>query len=84
MLPVVLHHQACNSGGISRIRAGIDLIQNARIILCTAYIAKDLKNIVKAGAVLIDEAGLDGRNIGSSWKSRICTLCKYEGILRAH
>jgi hypothetical protein len=35
-------------------------MQSARIILCTAYIAKDLKNIVKAGAVLIDEAGLVG------------------------
>jgi len=33
-------------------------MQNARIILCTDYIAKDLKNIIQAGAVLIDEAGL--------------------------
>ena len=52
---LVLHHQAKTNSGISRIRAGIDLVQNARIILCTTYIAKDLKNIVKAGAVLIDE-----------------------------
>lgn len=57
---LVLHHQASNSGRISRIRAGIDLMQNARIILYTAYIAKDLKNIVRAGAVLIDDAGLVG------------------------
>jgi hypothetical protein len=35
-------------------------MQNARIILYTAYIAKDLKNIVRAGAVLIDDAGLVG------------------------
>ena len=55
---LVSHHQASNSGGISRIRAGMDLMQNARIILCTDYIAKDLKNIIQAGAVLIDEAGL--------------------------
>jgi len=55
---LVVHHQANNSGGISRIRAGMDLMQNARIILCTDYIAKDLKNIIQAGAVLIDEAGL--------------------------
>ncbi len=55
---LVLQHQANNNGGISRIRAGIDLMQNARIILCTDYIAKDLKNIIQAGAVLIDEAGL--------------------------
>lgn len=55
---LVVHHQANRSGGISRIRAGMDLMQNARIILCTDYIAKDLKNIIQAGAVLIDEAGL--------------------------
>ena len=55
---LVLQHQSNNGGGISRIRAGIDLMQNARIILCTDYIAKDLKNIIQAGAVLIDEAGL--------------------------
>jgi len=55
---LVVHHQANSSGGISRIRAGMDLMQNARIILCTDYIAKDLKNIIQAGAVLIDEAGL--------------------------
>jgi AAA domain len=55
---LVLQHQTNNGGGISRIRAGIDLMQNARIILCTDYIAKDLKNIIQTGAVLIDEAGL--------------------------
>ncbi len=33
-------------------------MQNARIILTTDYSAKDLGNIVQAGAVLIDEAGL--------------------------
>jgi hypothetical protein len=55
---LVLQHQASNNGGISRIRAGMDLMQNARIILCTDYIAKNLKNTIQAGAVLIDEAGL--------------------------
>jgi superfamily I DNA and/or RNA helicase len=55
---LVLQHQVSNGGGITKIRAGIDLMQNARIILCTDYIAKDLKNIIHAGAVLIDEAGL--------------------------
>jgi superfamily I DNA and/or RNA helicase len=55
---LVSQHQLSNGGGITKIRAGIDLMQNARIILCTDYIAKDLKNIILTGAVLIDEAGL--------------------------
>jgi superfamily I DNA and/or RNA helicase len=55
---LVLQQHANNSGGISKIRTGIDLMQNARIILCTDYIAKDLKNLLQTGAVLIDEAGL--------------------------
>ena len=36
----------------------MNFLQNARIILCTDYIAKDLQKIIQAGAVLIDEAGL--------------------------
>jgi AAA domain len=55
---LVLQYQANNGGGSSKIRAGIDMMQNARIILYTDYIVKDLKNIIQAGAVLIDEAGL--------------------------
>ena len=47
-------------------------MQNARIILCIDYIAKDLKNILQAGAVLIDEAGLVSLDkmgtIFSSWR----------------
>jgi Ni2+-binding GTPase involved in maturation of urease and hydrogenase len=43
---------------VDRIAAGRDYLQNARIILCTDYSAKDLGNIIQAGAVLIDEAGL--------------------------
>jgi hypothetical protein len=39
---LVLYHQASsNGGGISKIRAGIDLMQNARMILGTTYFAKD-------------------------------------------
>ena len=36
----------------------MNYLQNARIILCTDYIAKDLQKVIQAGAVLIDEAGL--------------------------
>jgi hypothetical protein len=43
---------------VDKITAGRDYMQNARIILTTDYSAKDLGNIVQAGAVLIDEAGL--------------------------
>jgi uncharacterized protein len=43
---------------VDRITAGRDYLQNARIILCTDYIAKDLQKIVRVGAVLVDEAGL--------------------------
>ena len=42
----------------NKIRMGMDLLQNARIILCTDYIAKDLKNVIKAEAIIVDEAGL--------------------------
>jgi len=55
---LVMQQQASNGGDISKIRVGIDLMQNARIILCTDYIAKDLKKSIEFGAVLIDEAGL--------------------------
>jgi superfamily I DNA and/or RNA helicase len=36
----------------------MNFLKNARIILCTDYIAKDLQKAIEAGAVLIDEAGL--------------------------
>jgi AAA domain len=56
-----LVQQRCSSSSayvIDKITAGRDYMQNARIILTTDYSAKDLGNIVQAGAVLIDEAGL--------------------------
>jgi len=40
----------------------MNYLQNARIILCTDYIAKDLQKVIQAGAVLIDEAGLVSLN----------------------
>jgi Ni2+-binding GTPase involved in maturation of urease and hydrogenase len=56
----LVQEQCCPSSSytIDKIAAGRDYLQNARIILCTDYSAKDLGNIVQAGAVLIDEAGL--------------------------
>ena len=42
----------------NKIRLCMDLLQNARIILCTDYIAKDLQNVIEAGAIIVDEAGL--------------------------
>ncbi|HEU4823071.1 MAG TPA: AAA domain-containing protein [Nitrososphaeraceae archaeon] len=56
----LVQEQCCpfSSYSIDKIAAGRDYLQNARIILCTDYSAKDLGNIVQAGAVLIDEAGL--------------------------
>jgi ATP-dependent RNA/DNA helicase IGHMBP2 len=42
----------------AKIRLATDYLRNARIILCTDYIAKDLQKVIQAGAVLIDEAGL--------------------------
>jgi AAA domain len=56
----LVQDQCCPSSSysIDKITAGMDYLQNARIILCTDYSAKDLENIVQAGAVLIDEAGL--------------------------
>jgi uncharacterized protein len=56
-----LVQQLCYSSSayvVDKITAGRDYMQNARIILTTDYSAKDLGNIVQAGAVLIDEAGL--------------------------
>src|SRR5207248_6695476 len=47
-----------NVNGTTKIRSAMNFLQNARIILCTDYIAKDLQNVIEAGAVLIDEAGL--------------------------
>jgi Ni2+-binding GTPase involved in maturation of urease and hydrogenase len=56
----LVQDQGCPSSTyvIDKIAAGMDYLQNARIILCTDYSAKDLGNIIQAGAVLIDEAGL--------------------------
>ena len=56
-----LVQQRCSSSSayvVDKITAGRDYMQNARIILTTDYSAKDLGNIVQAGAVLIDEADL--------------------------
>jgi GTPase SAR1 family protein len=44
--------------GTTKIKSAMNYLQNARIILCTDYIAKDLQKVIQAGAVLIDEAGL--------------------------
>jgi ATP-dependent RNA/DNA helicase IGHMBP2 len=46
--------------GTAKIKSAMNYLQNARIILCTDYIAKDLQRVIQAGAVLIDEAGLIG------------------------
>jgi AAA domain len=57
----LVQQRCCSSSSsyvIDKITAGRDYMQNARIILTTDYSAKDLGNIVQAGAVLIDEAGL--------------------------
>lgn len=43
---------------LSKIKTGRSYFQNAKIILCTDYSAKDLVKVVKAGAVIVDEAGL--------------------------
>ncbi len=47
-----------HANGTTKIRSAMNYLQNARIILCTDYIAKDLQKVIQAGAVLIDEAGL--------------------------
>ena len=56
----LVQDQCCPSSTytVDKIAAGRDYLQNARIILCTDYSAKDLGNVIQAGAVLIDEAGL--------------------------
>ena len=50
-------HVNVKPNGTFKIRAAMNFLQNARIILCTDYIAKDLQKVIQAGAVLIDEAG---------------------------
>jgi ATP-dependent RNA/DNA helicase IGHMBP2 len=59
---VMSNHQVTNStshfNGTAKIRSAMNFLQNARIVLCTDYIAKDLQKVIQAGAVLIDEAGL--------------------------
>jgi hypothetical protein len=44
----------------NKITIGKNLFQSAKIILSTDYSAKDLGNIIKVGAVIVDEAGLVG------------------------
>ena len=44
----------------NKITIAKNLFQNAKIILSTDYSAKDLSNIIKVGAVIVDEAGLVG------------------------
>jgi ATP-dependent RNA/DNA helicase IGHMBP2 len=76
-LDALVHQQhssiAGSSGGIgnsNKIAIGRDYIQNARIILCTDYIAKDLQRVVQPGAVLADEAGLVRLDkVGTSFSS---------------
>jgi hypothetical protein len=36
----------------------MDLLENTRIILCTDYIAKDLRNVIEARSIIVDGAGL--------------------------
>jgi hypothetical protein len=56
----------CNS--VNKIRMSMDLLQNARIILCTDYIAKDLQHVIEAGSIIVDEAGLVSLdNIGTGF-----------------
>jgi len=43
---------------LNKIEIGRRYFQNAKIILCTDYSAKDLVKVVKAGAIIVDEAGL--------------------------
>ena len=49
-----------NNNFYNKITIAKDFFQNARIILTTDYSAKDLGNIIKVGAVIVDEAGLVG------------------------
>jgi superfamily I DNA and/or RNA helicase len=51
---------ADNNNFYNKITIAKDFFQSARIILSTDYSAKDLGNIVKVGAVIVDEAGLVG------------------------
>src|SRR5919202_1474562 len=56
----------CNS--INKIRMSMDLLQNARIILCTDSVAKDLQHVIEAGSIIVDEAGLVSLdNIGTGF-----------------
>jgi ATP-dependent RNA/DNA helicase IGHMBP2 len=78
-LDALVHQQHSNivgssGGGIggsgNKIAIGRDYMQNARIILCTDYIAKDLQRVVQPGAVLVDEAGLVRLDkVGTSFSS---------------
>lgn len=50
----------CVNSNFSKITVAKNLFQSAKIILSTDYSAKDLGNIIKVGAVIVDEAGLVG------------------------
>jgi superfamily I DNA and/or RNA helicase len=50
----------CILSNLSKITIAKNLFQSAKIILSTDYSAKDLGNIIKVGAVIVDEAGLVG------------------------
>jgi hypothetical protein len=47
-----------NTDPLNKIEVGRRYFGNAKVILCTDYSAKDLVKVVKAGAVIVDEAGL--------------------------
>jgi hypothetical protein len=55
---IVLDIDGINS--FNRAEIGRKYFQNAKIILTTAYSAKDLSKIIQVGAVIVDETGLVG------------------------
>jgi len=55
-----LSYSNCVNSNFSKITVAKNLFQSAKIILSTDYSAKDLGNIIKVGAVIVDEAGLVG------------------------
>lgn len=55
---IVVDTDGVNS--FNRAELGRKYFQNAQIILTTAYSAKDLANVIQAGAVIVDETGLVG------------------------
>src|SRR5581483_9987451 len=55
---IVLDIDGINS--FNRAEIGRKYFQNAKIILTTAYSAKDLAKLIRVGAVIVDETGLVG------------------------